>query len=158
MNVRRLLVLLVTHGAALAAGFAAGIYALPILTAPEAPADAEVATMANSSRYSGRFDRDRADSDALHWGEGEVFVGDDNVALQGRLAPGPDYMLYLSPTFVETEKDFVELKPTMALVGPVKTFENFIVSMPPDVDPDRYDTVIVWCESFGQFITSARYK
>ena len=39
----RLIVFLVSHGLAMAAGFALGVYLLPILTAPEAPTDAEIA-------------------------------------------------------------------------------------------------------------------
>ena len=76
----------------------------------------------------------------------------------GKLAPGPDYKLYLSPEFVETEADFNRLKPEMALVGDIKTFNNFLVSVPPDINPSEYTSVIVWCESFGEFITSAQYK
>jgi len=79
-------------------------------------------------------------------------------ALQGRLAPGPDYRLYLSPEFVETEADFNRLKEKMVRVGDVRTFENFIVPVPASVDPAAYGTVIVWCESFGQFITAVRYR
>jgi hypothetical protein len=30
--------------------------------------------------------------------------------------------------------------------------------VPADVDPSQYSSVIVWCESFGEFITAARYK
>jgi len=40
----------------------------------------------------------------------------------------------------------------------VKTFENFIVAVPESVDPAACNTVIVWCESFGQFITAAQYR
>jgi hypothetical protein len=40
----------------------------------------------------------------------------------------------------------------------VKTFRNLLVSVPDSVDVERYNTVIVWCEAFGQFITAARYK
>jgi hypothetical protein len=76
----------------------------------------------------------------------------------GRIAPGPDYKLYLSPEFVETEAGFNRLKARMARVGDVKTFENFIVPLPANIDPTAYTTVIVWCESFGQFITAARYR
>jgi hypothetical protein len=46
----------------------------------------------------------------------------------------------------------------MVRVGDVKTFDNFIVPVPADVDPARYSTVIVWCETFSQFITAARYR
>jgi len=80
------------------------------------------------------------------------------IALMRQGRARPDYKLYLSPEFVETEADFNRLKPKMARVGDVKTFENFIVPVPAGVDPKAYTTVIVWCESFGQFITAARYR
>lgn len=114
--------------------------------------------LATGAAYTGQFRRDLKDSDALHWGEGTVSIGREHVTLMGRLAPGPDYKLYLSPEFVETEADFKRLKPRMLRVGDVKTFDNFLVPMPPGVDLDRYDTVIVWCETFSEFITAARYR
>ncbi len=152
------LLLVVSHLAALAIGFALGVYALPLLIAPAAPSAAEVQALAGGATYHGRFKRELKDSDALHWGEGAVSVGPRRIALAGRLAPGPDYKLYLSPQFVETEADFVRLKPRMVRVGDVKTFENFVVVVPESIDVGRYDTVIVWCEAFDQFITAARYQ
>jgi len=155
---KKLLVLAVTHGAALVAGIALGIYLLPILTAPEAPSAGEVAAAAGTAQFKGEFRRNLKDSDLLHWGEGTVSVSRSAIALMGKIAPGPDYKLYLSPEFVETEADFKRLKARMARVGDVKTFENFIVPVPASIDPQAYTTVIVWCESFGQFITAARYR
>lgn len=152
------LVLCFTHLAAAAAGFAAGIYLLPIFTAPAAPSASEVAQQAGTALYKGEFRRDLKDSDALHWGEGTLSVGRASIALAGRLAPGPAYRLYLSPEFVETEADFLRLKPRMVQVGAIDTFENFIVTVPPSVDVTQYNAAIVWCEAFSQFITSARYR
>ena len=154
---RKLLILAATHAAAGAVGFALGIYFLPILTAPSAPSASEVAAL-GQAEFKGEFRRDLKDSDFLHWGEGTVSVSRTAVALMGRIAPGPDYKLYLSPEFVETEADFNRLKARMARVGDVKTFEDFIVPLPANIDPTAYTTVIVWCESFGQFITAARYR
>lgn len=158
MNKRTVVMLIATHSAVGVAGFAGGIYALPILTAPPAPDAAEVSALAAKAMFTGQFRRDLKDSDALHWGEGTLSVGPDSIALMGELAPGPDYKLYLSPEFVETEADFNRLKPTMVRVGDVKTFENFVVAVPEDIDPSSFTTAIVWCESFGQFITSASYR
>jgi hypothetical protein len=59
---------------------------------------------------------------------------------------------------VETEADFARLKPRMVRVGDVRTFENFVVQVPYGIDVSAYDTVIVWCESFSQFISAARYR
>ena len=158
MNLRTASLLIATHCAAGALGFAAGIYALPILTAPPAPSAATIETMSSQAQYTARFRRDLKDSDAFHWGEGTVSVGSDFITLRGELAPGPDYKLYLSPEFIETEADFNRLKSSMVRVGDVKTFENFIVEVPPEISPSNFNSVIVWCESFGQFITSARYQ
>ena len=152
------LLLIVSHGLAIALGFALGIYALPILTAPAAPSAAEVQAQAGQASYTGTFRRELKDSDLLHWGEGTVSVGPRSITLMGKLAPGPDYKLYLSPEFVETEVDFAKLKPSMVRVGDVKTFENFVVAVPEGIDVARYRAVIVWCESFGQFITAATYR
>jgi len=152
------LVLVATHLLAALLGFGLGVYALPILIAPPGPSESEVSAQAGTMGYKGRFRRDLKDSDALHWGEGEVSVGARSIGLIGELAPGPDYKLYLSPEFVETEADFMRLKSSMVRVGDVRTFKNFVVAVPESVDVERYDTVIVWCESFSQFITAARYK
>ena len=126
--------------------------------APQAPSSGEVSAASSVALYTGEFRRDLKDSDFLHWGEGKVAVSAASIALAGKLAPGPDYKLYLSPEFVETEADFQRLKPRMARVGDVRTFENFVVPVPQGVDVSRFNTVIVWCESFGQFISAARYR
>ena len=149
---------LVTHAIAIALGFAGGIYLLPILTAPEAPSATQLQHHAGRADFTGQFRRDLKDSDALHWGEGTLHVGRHAIALEGRIAPGPDYRLYLSPEFIETEADFKRLKPTLVHVGHVRTFDNCVVELPPDIDPAHYTTAIVWCESFGQFITAAQYR
>ncbi|MFK7974675.1 MAG: DM13 domain-containing protein [Halioglobus sp.] len=158
MTIARTLILFVSHGAALSIGFALGIYALPILTAPESPSTEQVQAVSEQAAFTGVFTKDLEGSDALHWGEGEVAISASTISLMGELAPGPDYKLYLSPTFVETEADFIQAKPSMQLVGDIKTFENFLVNVPADINITGFNTVIVWCESFGQFITAARYQ
>ena len=155
---KRLLTLAVSHALFAVAGFAAGIYMLPILTAPDALSSSEVAAVAAGAEYTGQFQRNLQDSDLLHWGEGTVSVGRNVIALQGKIAPGPDYKLYLSPVFVETEADFARLRPEMARIGDVRTFENFVIPVPDGINPGEYNTAIVWCESFGEFITAAKYR
>lgn len=158
MKTSTMVLLIATHCAAGVFGFGAGIYALPILTAPPAPTESEIKEMSSQALYAAEFRRDLKDSDTLHWGEGVVSVGPKSITLMGNLAPGPDYKLYLSPQFIETESEFNRLKSTMVRVGDVKTFENFVVKIPPGIDPSKYNSVIVWCEAFGQFITSAKYR
>ncbi len=147
-----------THLFAAVVGFALGIYALPILTAPDAPSVEAVRSTAEQARYSGEFRRDLADSDLLHWGEGTLYIGSNSIAFDGRLAPGPDYRLYLSPEFVETEEAFEALKSGMVQVGLIRTFDDFMLAVPDSVDPADFNTAIVWCETFGEFITAAAYQ
>lgn len=154
----RKLVLLVTHGIALIIGFAAGIYVLPILTAPDAPTAAQVQAAARDAQYTTAFRRDLKGSDGLHWGEGNVTISAQAVALSGSLAPGPAYRLYFVPEFVETKADFLRVKDKSLAVGDIKTFENFVVPLPSGTRVDDYRAVVVWCESFSQFITAARYR
>jgi hypothetical protein len=46
----------------------------------------------------------------------------------------------------------------MVRVGDVRTFENFVVPVPPGIEPARFSAVIVWCEAFSEFITAASYR
>lgn len=147
-----------SHLAMLAVGFALGVYLLPILTAPESPDTAELSAMAQGAAFSGEFTRDLQDSDFLHWGEGTISLSDTQIVHQGRLAPGPDYKLYLVPEFVETEARFEEIKATALRVGDVKTFNGFALELPAGTDLAAYTTVLIWCEAFGEFITAARYR
>lgn len=147
-----------SHCVVAAAGFAGGIYALPILIAPPAPTAEDLRAATTQVLFTGQFKRNLKDSDSLHWGEGVVSIASNAISLSGKLAPGPDYKLYLSPEFVETEVDFMRLESRMVRVGDVKTFENFVVAVPAGVEPARYSAVVVWCETFSQFITAAKFK
>jgi hypothetical protein len=155
---KRLALLSFTHLLAVGFGFAVGIYLLPILIEPDTPSTSQVQALAGQALYHATFSRDRKDSDALHWGEGEVSVGPRTISLRGRIAPGPDYKLYLLKEYVETEHDFLRLKPSAVRVGDVRTFDNFVVAVPESVNVSDYTTVVVWCETFSQFITSAKYR
>ena len=154
----RWIVLAATHGVMLAAGFALGIYLLPIITAPPSPDQAMLEESARSALYTAEFRRDLKGSDFLHWGEGTVSVSADRIAHRGSLAPGPDYKLYLVPEFVEDEEQFEAVRSSAIRLGDIKTFDGFLVDVPPDVDIEAYTTVLVWCETFGEFITAARYR
>ena len=153
-----MLKLMATHTLPLLIGVAAGIYMLPLLTAGDGPDKNILDQVMENRHYSGTFSRDREDSDLLHWGEGELSIGPSRIAFSGRLAPGPDYRLYLSPVFIETEGDFIEQKESMKEIGEINTFDGFLIDIPTGVDPATYTTAIVWCETFDQFITSAVYK
>lgn len=151
-------ILIATHAVCIALGFAGGIYTLPLLIAPPGPSATELQAASATAQYRAVFRRDLVGSDALHWGEGEITLDAKAITLTGRLAPGPDYKLYLSPQFVETEADFKKLKTSMVLVGDVRTFDGFIVPMVAGADLTQFNTVVVWCESFEEFISAAQYR
>ena len=69
MQRKTLALLLATHLLVGAVGFAAGIYALPILIAPAAPSSEQVAASQQLATFNGTFRRDLKESDRLHWGE-----------------------------------------------------------------------------------------
>jgi hypothetical protein len=154
----KIVLLIASHAAALGIGFMLGVYFLPILTAPKSPEAEIVRAEAAKAKFKGRFDRKLKGSDPLHWGEGNVFVLEDKVVHEGRFAPGPDYKLYLAPSFVDTKEGFLAIKDKSRRVGDVKTFGGFIVEVPSGVSVADYTTAVVWCEAFSQFISAAKYR
>jgi hypothetical protein len=155
---KRIALLALSHLAVLALGFALGVYFLPILAAPPAPAASELSSAGGAVRFRTEFKRELKGSDPLHWGEGAVTLGEKAVTFQGRMAPGPAYRLYLVPEFVETGEDFLKVKARSLPLGDIKTFERFIVPVPAGTPLEGYTTVVVWCEAFSMFITSAKYR
>lgn len=154
----RWLLLIVSHGAVLAIGFALGVYLLPILTAPKSLDREMLATTAKEALFTAEFTRDLKGSDFLHWGEGSLSVTPQKIVHEGKLAPGPDYKLYLLKTFVEDEEQFLKVKAEAQLIGDVKTFDGFLLDVPEGVDVEGYSVALVWCEAFGEFITAAKYR
>ena len=142
--------------AGLVIGFGLGVYFLPILTAEDGLDRTALAQLEASAERSVVFTRDLASSDAFHWGEGTVRINRERVWLEGSIAPGPDYRLYLMPEFVEDEDSFLAIKPRAVDIGPVKAFTNFSLPVPADVDAGAFQALIIWCEAFGEFITAAR--
>ena len=154
----RLILLTLTHAATLAVGFAAGIYALPILTAAKAPDAATLVQTSAQAMFTASFTRDLAGSDFLHWGEGTVSLTPTQIAFTGKLSPGPDYKLYLVTDFAGDEAGFAPLEASAKLIGDIKSFDGFLLDLPEGTDLTAYTTVLVWCESFGEFITAATYR
>ncbi len=151
-------VLLLSHLGVGLVGFALGIYALPILTATPSASSESLANVASQSRYQAEFVKDLKDSDGLHWGQATVYVSPNAIAWQGELAPGPAYRLYLSKDFIETEAEFLRQKPNLLKVGEVTSFGDYLLELPQGVNVDDYSSVIIWCESFNEFITAAQYR
>lgn len=155
---RRIIPFFITHGIALALGFALGIYLLPILTAPPSPDAAMLEEKSQNALYTADLTRDLRGSDFLHWGEGTISLSAQEVVHMGALAPGPDYIAYLTPEFVAHEDEFEPIKSQAVALGPIKTFEGFVLPIPSGVNIEDFTTIVIWCESFGEFITAAKYR
>lgn len=154
----RVLVRIICYLSTFLAGALVGMYLLPIITAPEAPSQLALANHAQQALYSGEFKDDLTGSDALHYGKGIVRLSNKTISFDGELSPGPDYQLYLADRFVDNEADFVAYKGTFTRIASVNTFDGFIVTIPQGVNIADYNTVVIWCESFEQFISAAQYQ
>ncbi|MBX7482482.1 DM13 domain-containing protein [Qipengyuania qiaonensis] len=155
---KRNIILVATHGAALVLGFGLGVYFLPILTAEKAPEAAVLQQAAAEASYSAELSRDLPGSDGLHWGEGTISVSADTISHIGALAPGPDYKVYLTREFVDDEAGFEAVRAEAVRIGDVKSYDGFALDVPAGVNIEDFTTVVVWCESFDEFITAGQYR
>ena len=90
--------------------------------------------------------------------QGSIFISNKKITVNGSIAPGPDYKLYLTSEFTQHEDEFLPIKDKAKYVAEVKNFENFVVDVPSNIDVSKYNTVVIWCESFSEFITAAKYQ
>ncbi|MFO6446280.1 DM13 domain-containing protein [Erythrobacter sp. NE805] len=155
---KKTILLAATHLAALGVGFGLGVYYLPILVAERAPEASQLAAAAKSAAYTATFKKDLPGSDALHWGTGTISVTPHRIVHQGELAPGPDYKIYLAPSYVDTDAGFRAIKDKSVRLGSIKSYKGFITEVPAGVNIEDYDTVVIWCEAFGKFITAGKYR
>jgi hypothetical protein len=153
------ILLAVSLGALLggAGGFAAGLFAFPLLQPPPEPQVVVEGDDAGPRRATGRFvqvdPRDR-----VHWGAGTVHLFERRLRLGDdfEVAPGPKYHLYLVPlvaidpdTRVE-ESMFVDLGPLAAFAGAQE------YGIPGGLGLDDYPSVVVWSEQLNQLVSVAR--
>ena len=139
-------------------GFGLGIYLLPILTSPKSVNIDKIIKLEKNALYKTVFVRDLKGSDLFHWGEADVSVSKNEIIVNGSIAPGPDYKLYLTKEFAGQEEEFLSIKDNSRYVAEVKTFKNFVITVPEDIDINDYNTIVIWCESFSEFITATKYK
>ena len=155
---KKIIILLFSHSFILAIGFGLGVYFLPILTAPKSVEISKINEYENKSLFQTEFVRDLRGSDPFHWGEAKVTISSKNITVNGSIAPGPDYKLYVTNEFTQHEDEFLPIKKTAKYVAEVKSFKNFVVEVPSNIDVSKYNTVVIWCESFNEFITAAKYQ
>ncbi len=142
----------------LGAGFALGVYMLPDLNAENSALMQEIRAAQAQAKYTARFSRDQPGSSARYWAEGDVYISEHDIAFIGKIAPGPDYKLYLTRQQAYDQTGFLKMKSEAVLVGAVDHAGNFIQALPNHINPDDYAAVQIWCERFSAFIASARYQ
>ena len=154
----RILFLVFSHGAVLGVGFALGVYFLPILTAPKSANLSQIEQVVSNPVYKAEFKKGQRGNDFFHWGEGQLVITNNEIVLKGKVAPGPDYKIYLTKKFVEHEDEFLPIKQNALYVADLKVFENFIVPLDKKINFEDYNTILIWCEAFKEFIASAKYN
>ncbi len=147
-----------THSITLCIGFIIGIYSLPIMVAPDRPSNDEFLEAINGAQFDAVFVKDLQGSDILHWAKGQISLSNKKIAFRGKISPGPDYKLYLTKKFVQTKTDFLKIKTQSIVIGEIKSFNGFIIPSKNEIDLTSYNSVVIWCESFSQFISAAKYQ
>ena len=112
---------------------------------------------------SGDFNPNAQGSDGFHRGSGSVSIvsmGGKNYVIFGEdftVSNGPDYRLYLVPEFgIETESRFKTIKPRSHMIGKVKQFSGMqLFEIPQSVALGSVNGIVIWCEAFSQFISTA---
>lgn len=143
-----------------AGGFAAGLYAFPLLQSPPEPEVVAEVDNPGPLRAAGRFVQVDP-SDPVHWGAGEVRLYADALRLGAdfEVSPGPKYHLYLVPlahvdadTRVE-ESLFVDLGPLVDFSGAQQGYR-----IPAGLRLEDYPSVVVWCEQLNMLVSAARLE
>lgn len=154
---RRWVILIATHLAMLAMGFAGGVYTLPILTAPGPRTRRPCGPSQPRRSTQGVWPAISKAATCFTGGRRDPGLARPYRPYRAP-RPGPDYKLYLAPRFVDTKEAFLLIKDRSVRVGDVKTFNGFIVEVPAGIDVRDYNTVVIWCEAFDQFISAAEYQ
>ena len=139
-------------------GFLLGIYTLPLITAEGKPSQELSDLVKNDAIYEANFVKDLKGSDFLHWGDGKILISKEKILFQGDLSPGPNYKLYFTKTFVSDEEGFLHEQGNGLKIGSINSFNGFLLELPKDINLENYTSVVIWCESFSEFITAAQYR
>jgi hypothetical protein len=144
----------------LAGGVALGFFAFPYIFPP--PPAAETLTEADAAtRVVARGTFIHADpNDPVHYGSGSVTVYERAVFLEAdfKVGPGPKYHVYLVPAGNIRGSGDVKGQSFVDL-GRLRSFEGSQrYEIPADVDPGKYQSVVIWCEAFGVLISPADLK
>ena len=72
--------------------------------------------------------------------------------------PGPDYRLCLAPRCVWNAAEFLAIKAQSLEGEPLKPFNGFAFNNVSVLGDPAPNNLVIWCEPFDEFITSARFR
>lgn len=148
------------------AGAGGMLVAFPFIFPPPIANDAapKPVELAAPAMLGFEFDKNAPGRDPIHWANG---TGNVIKTAQGEVlrlngdfeaGPGPNFWVYLNTRAVGEEKDF-NADAGRIKIAPLKSFkgaQNFM--LPEGLDPAKFHTVTIWCESFGVYIASGVLK
>jgi hypothetical protein len=141
------------------AGVALGFFLFPYVFPPPAAAEALLESDRNASVANGVFIHANP-SDPIHWGRGKVSVYEKAVFLEPdfEVGPGPKYHVYLVPAAKVRKEEQVATSMFVDL-GRLRSFRGSQrYAIPSGIDPDKYSSVVIWCEQFSVLISPADLK
>ncbi len=140
------------------AGFVLGIFFYPFIFLNDIVASETVENRELKSIVADGSFIQANPSDPVHYGKGLVTVFKDVVHLGKtfEVGPGPKYkVLLVESTSIKESADVK--KSTFVDLGMLKAFkgsQNYAV--PASVDLKKYQSVVIWCETFGVLISPAK--
>ena len=148
------------------AGAGGMLIAFPFLFPPPVTNDAvpKAVDTAAPAMITFKLDESAPGRDPAHWanGSGAIIRTAQGAVLRlngdFEAGPGPNFWVYFNTHAVGEEKDF-NADAGRIKIAPLKSFrgaQNYV--LPEGLDPDRYHTVTIWCESFGAYIGSGALK
>ncbi len=138
--------------------FLTGFYTLPLITAEEKPSQELPDLVKNEVVSEALFVKDLKSRDFLYWGEGQISNSKEKIPFQDNLLPAPDYKLYFTKTFVTDEEDFLKKKNKGLKINAFNWFDGFLLYLIGDLHLECHSPMVIWCESFSKFITTAQYR
>ncbi len=101
-------------------------------------------------------------NDPIHWGKGSVSVYKNLVFLESdfEVGAGPDYRVLLVPkSGIKSNGDVREVLGKSVDLGQIQAFKGGQrYPIPPNVNLDDYQSVVIWCRQFGALISPAALK
>ena len=163
MGKRNIIRVLIASSLGFVAGFATMLLIYPFIFPPPVLNEKISHIETKTNVASGRFIHPNP-SDRLHYGKGsvtvyklknqhEVFLGNDF-----KVGPGPAFHVFLSNAEnIKTNAAFQHSKKYD--LGMLKSFQGSqVYTVPNTVNMSEVHSVVVWCVSFSQLITSANLK